>query len=240
MKKNDIDKKTKAKAILKIAILIAILVALPLYIFIYNYDVIKTFSNVKSIEQLVFAHKGYGFLILLGSQVLQILVSIIPGQPIQFACGYIFSPIIALLISIAGSMIGSSIAFFLARYLGRESVEVLIGDNKAMQYLDKLDSRNGYFLLFALTFIPGFPKDPLCYIAGLSEMKFLPFIVIVTTARIPGMLGSLLIGHYSYMRNYKLIAIVAVIVIVLSILGLKYKDKILEWGDKVYNKLNRI
>ena len=236
--KEEIDKKAKVKAILKVTLFIVILIALPLYLFIAHRDLIKMYSDVRSVEMLVFEYKGYGALVLLGSQVLQILITVIPGQPIQFACGYLFSPIVALLISIAGSVIGSTIAFYMAKILGRDAVEILAGNSKAMQYLDKLDSRNGYFALFLMYLIPGFPKDPLSYIAGLSEMKYFPYILISTLARIPGMLGSLLIGHFSYLKSYTAIAIVVIIVLAITILCAKKKDAILEWGDRWYDKLN--
>ena len=234
------EKHSKIIAVIKICVLLFIILAIPLYIYFCHHEIIETFSDVRRVETFVLNHKGSNILILMACQIVQIMICVIPGQPIQFACGYLFSPILALLISIAGATIGATITFFLAKLLGRDAMRMFFGEKKGVQYIDKLNTRNGYFLLFALCVIPGFPKDAMCYLAGLSKIRYLPFIIIITVARIPGMLGSILIGHFSYSQDYILIAVVAVVVIILTILGARHKDKILEWGDRTYDKLNNL
>ena len=65
--------------------------------------------------------------------------------------------------------------------------------------------------------IPGIPKDLVGYVAGISEMKFRPFIILSTIGRSPAMLCSLLIGYFFERGNYT--AMVAVTVMILAIVA---------------------
>ncbi len=234
------EKRKRVIAVIKICVFFAIIVALPLYIWFFHHDIIDMFSDVKSLERYILEyHRNTGIITLILAQVCQIIICIIPGQPIQFAAGYLFNPLIALLTSIVGGFLGATVTFYLAKLLGNDAMHLFFGKKKIVQYIDKLNSRNGYFLLFALCVIPGFPKDMMCYVSGLSKIRYVPFIVLVTIARIPGMLGSILVGHYSHDQQYLLVILVAVIIALITYLCVKHKDRILEWGDRVYSRLNR-
>lgn len=234
------DRKRKSLTIAKGILFALIIIGLPLYIYVFHHDLIEIFKNVENIEDYILEHKQYGALIYITAQVIQIIISVIPGQPFQFAAGYVYGAGIALVLSITGAFIGATITFFLSKLLGRDAMELFFGRTRAFEYIERLDSRNGYLILFLLYFIPGFPKDAISYIAGLSRIKWLPFILIVTTARIPAMLGSIFVGTFTESQQYYAVVIVAVIVILISVLSYRNKEKILDLGDRIYEKLRRL
>ena len=217
-----------------------IIIGLPLYIYFFQHELIDIFKNVDTIEEYILAHKKHGALIYISAQVIQIIISVIPGQPFQFAAGYIYGPLIALILSIIGAFIGATITFFLARFLGRGAMELFFGKTKVFDYITRLDSKNGFLILFLMYFIPGFPKDVISYVAGLSRIKWPPFILIVTTARIPAMLGSIFVGAFTRSQQYMAVFLVALIVVLISFLSYKNRERILEFSDRIYEKLRRL
>src|SRR5262249_47759247 len=60
----------------------------------------------------------------------------------------------------------------------------------------------GFWPMFLLFMLPGIPKDLLCYIAGLTPMHVLTFLVISTLGRFPGVLLSSLFGESIAERDW--------------------------------------
>ena len=224
----------------KAFILLVILVGIPLYFYFFQRDFITQFTSVSDIENYLTEHKSTGVLTYIGAQIIQIIICVIPGQPFQFAAGYVFGPWQSLLFSTIGIALGATITFFLAKLLGRDFMYLCFGEMKVVEYLEKFSSKRGYILLFVLYFIPGFPKDFVNYIAGLSNLKWGPFIIISSIARIPAMMGSILLGTFTKTENYALVVVLVIAVIILTLLCLKNKQKILDWSDRVYDKLSHL
>ena len=84
--------------------------------------------------------------------------------------------------------------------------------------------------------IPGVPKDLCAYAAGVSDMKLRPFLLVSTIGRSPGMLGSLLFGHFFGKGNYKAIAILAVITVILIIVFIAKRKSIVALLDDIEKK----
>jgi len=112
-------------------------------------------------------------------------------------------------------------------------INILFDKKRVDDYHRKLNSGKGLALAGLIYLIPGVPKDLVSYVAGISDMKFRPFILVSSVARIPGMLGSLLLGVFVESGNYTAIGVlVLVIVIFFIIFYLKRKD-ILSFMDKL-------
>lgn len=234
------QKRKRINIYFKAFILLVILVGIPLYFYFFQRDFITQFTSVSDIENYLTEHKSTGVFTYIGAQIIQIIICVIPGQPFQFAAGYVFGPWQSLLFSIIGIALGATITFFLAKLLGRDFMYLCFGEMKVVEYLEKFSSKRGYILLFVLYFIPGFPKDFVNYIAGLSNLKWGPFIIISSIARIPAMMGSILLGTFTKTENYALVVVLVIAVIILTLLCLKNKQKILDWSDRVYDKLSHL
>jgi len=77
------------------------------------------------------------------------------------------------------------LAFELASFFGRPLVERFV-DKKVLEKFHFLTSNAGTIISFLLFIIPGFPKDYLCYILGLTGMNVGTFLVVSTLGRMPG------------------------------------------------------
>ena len=153
-------------SVLKILLLIAIVAGIPLYIYFFQGDWLKQFEGFDDVVAYLQRYKWESVPIYIGLQVLQIVISVIPGQVFQFAAGYLYSFFPALLFSICGAFIGTTLSFYLAKMLGRDFVHLFFGREKTHEYVQKLNSKRAYMIVFILYLIPGLPKDVVSYAAG--------------------------------------------------------------------------
>ena len=238
--KNVLNKEGKREriiAIMKLSLLALILIGIPVYIYFFQHDLIDAFSNMKELIRDIREYRKESILIYLIAQALQVVICIIPGQALQFAGGYLFGIPLGLLLSLIGIAVGSSIAYFFARMLGRDAVHLFFGERKVTEMIDLMNSPKGLIVTFIIFLIPGIPKDLCSYAAGLSNIKIRPYLIVSMIARIPGMLGCLIIGSRVEAGGYASAAIVAAIAVVLLILGIKFRHKIIDFTYRAANKL---
>ena len=105
-KKAKVRKRVKTfSAIFKLVLLLVILIGLPLYIYFFQRDFINNFSNQENIEVFLNEYRAQSVFIYIGSQILQIVICIIPGQWLQFAAGYMYGFWLGYLFSLAGAFL---------------------------------------------------------------------------------------------------------------------------------------
>lgn len=140
---------------------------------------------------------GYwGVLIALGIQVLQVIVSPIPGQVIEITMGICYGSIGGALLCLLGSAIGAALIMIFVKKFGVKLVELFISTDQInnMRFINsekKLER-----LAFILFVLPGTPKDPLIFLFGLTKMKTSTFVFIQTIARAPAMFATTLGGKF--------------------------------------------
>jgi uncharacterized membrane protein YdjX (TVP38/TMEM64 family) len=126
-------------------------------------------------------------------QTLQVVVAPIPGQMLGGVGGYLFGTAIGTLLSLAGVITGSAIAFLASHRYGRPYVERTI-DPDALARWDDFVARAGVPGLFLLFLLPTFPDDLLCFVAGVSEVRFRTFLLLVAVGRAPSFVAAAYAG----------------------------------------------
>ena len=232
------SKKKVAIAILKLIFLILIVVLIPLYLYFYQQDFLMRFRDFNDIVSFLERYKLQSIPIYIILQIAQIVISVLPGQFFQLAAGYLYTFWPALLFSCIGAFLGTTITFWLAKVLGSDFVHIFFEKDKTEDYVKRLNSKKAYTIVFLLYAIPGIPKDVVSYAAGLSEMKYKPFIILSTIGRLPGMMGSIIIGSMWHKEEYVGMIILAIIAVVAFCSCIIYRKKLHELLDKAYDKLN--
>jgi uncharacterized membrane protein YdjX (TVP38/TMEM64 family) len=162
---------------IKFGILIAIILACfaaAIYLHVEGID-----FKITSIENMKYAAL-YFILIYVTISFIPI-----PIAPIMFVGGFIFPFIPAVIATFIGSLIFSTLSFYLTRWLGREYYEQLESKHKKLQSFD-LKLRHDPFenlLLLRLFFI--IPGEIINVYAGLSKIKFKDFITSTAIATLP-------------------------------------------------------
>ena len=224
-------------SLLKLFILLTIVVAVPMNIVIEHHDIIDHLKNFDDIITFLEQYQWQSILVYMILQILQIIISVLPGQVFHFAAGYLYTFFPALLFTLIGSALGTTITFYLAKVLGKDAVHMFLGEEKTAYYLERLNSRRAYTIVFLIYLIPGIPKDIVSYAAGISEMKFKPFLIFSLIGRIPGMAGSLLIGALYMKEHFILMSIVAAVAVIAFILCLICRRKLQAYIDCFYDKI---
>jgi uncharacterized membrane protein YdjX (TVP38/TMEM64 family) len=211
-------------ATLKITILLTLIVAC-VFLFFY-YDLYSFFVSRKKVVHFVNSFGPLSVLIFIGLQILQVIVAPIPGEVNGFIGGYLYGPVLGTLYSTIGLAIGSGLAFLLARWLGLPFVEKIINPQIIQKY-DHFMKHRGTLITFILFLIPGFPKDALSYIIGLSHMKTSIFLLVCTSGRLLGTTMLSISGNYA--RNDQNVAMLAILGIsaLLVLLAYYYHEEIL-------------
>ena len=164
----------------------------------------------------------WGRLVFVGMVFLQVLVALIPGEPIELLAGYLFGAVEGTLLAMVGILLGSLVIFLLVRKLGVKMVQVFFKDKEIRRLAFLKDPKKSMVLTFVIMTIPGTPKDLLSYFVGLTPVKLWQWLLIVLVARIPSLVTSTVSGAAAGQENYVLAGIVFAVTVLLSIGGLIY------------------
>jgi len=226
-------------SILKLLVLLTIVVGIPLYIWLVHGDWLRRFEDVNEVIAFLERYETESIPIYLALQVLQIVISILPGQVFQIAAGYMYPFWLALLLALTGAVLGTMITFGLAKLLGQDFLHLFFGEEKIQYYIQRLNSKRAYTIVFLLYLIPGIPKDMVSYAAGASEMHFKPFLILSAVGRLPGMCGSLLMGWMLEGEHYIGLSVAAATAVLAFVLCILFRRKINDWLDRMYDRLRK-
>ena len=115
-------------------------------------------------------------------QILQVIIPIIPGGVSCMVGVLAFGPILGFIYNYIGLVIGSIVVYYLSRKYGVVLIKKLFKEETINKYLNKIN--NNFKKIFLITIIlPWFPDDLLCYIAGISNITFKSYILIILFCR---------------------------------------------------------
>jgi len=148
--------------------------AAVLVLFIITAVVVIRFTPVKgllTVENLAVFLESAGFLAPLAYMVVYAIgvCLFVPGTLLTTLGAAIFGPYWGFLYVWLGAMIGSSLAFFIGRYLGRDFAASLIGDR--LTKYDEAIERNGFATVLYLRLVY-FPFTPMNFGMGLTRVRF--------------------------------------------------------------------
>ncbi len=162
----------------------------------------------------------WGRVAFVGMVVFQLIIAIIPGEPLEMGAGYAFGAVEGTLLCILGCVIGSALVFLFVRRFGVKLVEVFFSREKIRSLRFLQDSRRLNLLTFIVFFIPGTPKDLLSYFIGLTDMKLGTWLLITGVARIPSIVTSTVTGDALGLQNYQFALIAFGATLLLSLGGI--------------------
>jgi uncharacterized membrane protein YdjX (TVP38/TMEM64 family) len=176
---------------------------------------------------------GFGWLgpvVLSLLHLVQILISILPGDVFYFAAGYVYGLAPGFALNLIVTVASGLLAFFIARRWGRPVVDRLA----PARVIDRWDAaaRHHGFVFFVMSFmLPIFPTDTMNYVAGLSLIPWQQFALASLLGRAPMILLFTFLGaHGTDIVALKLDpilwVIVAIVVICLYVVWLIFFRKL--------------
>lgn len=185
---------------------------------------LSLWQDREKLRLFIAQHPFWGGIIFVFLQAFQVIVAPIPGEATGFVAGFLFGALKGFLLSLAGIILGSTIAFFLARFFKKK---FLVKYQRHPYYLKlkKVFKKYGATGVFFLYLFPGFPKDLLNYLMGILPISFKSFLFLSILGRIPGTLALAMQGDVVYEGKPYKIFILSLVFLLVFLLFLILKKK---------------
>ena len=180
------------------------------------------------------SHGVWGMLVFLALEVFQIVVAVVPGEPVQIMAGALYGPVGGLALCMVGILIGSTMIYYVVRALGAKAVDPAVL-HKYRFLQDEKRVRSALYLLF---FLPGMPKDLLTYIGPFLPLKPGEFLFICTLARFPCLLASTVAGDSLFEGNIVLPLVLGAVTGTLGLACIRGEQRIVDWLHRRRDKLS--
>ena len=197
------------------------------YLFLH-YDMGGFFTDRERAIAFINSFGPLSVAVFIGLQILQVIFAPVPGEATGFIGGYLYGAVLGTLYSTIGLTVGSWLAFSLARWLGLPFVEKAVSPAILQKY-DYFMEHKGTWVVFILFLIPGFPKDALCYIIGLSHMPTRLFLVVSTIGRLLGTAMLSVSGAFLRHNRYGPLWLLAAVSLIAVVAAYLYRDKLLHF-----------
>jgi uncharacterized membrane protein YdjX (TVP38/TMEM64 family) len=201
LKKTSIVESRAVSVLLRVLLWSSIFTLVALVFYIYHEgqwrDIIRFyrfFFEPKRLRIFISSFGPFASIVFIIVQSLQVVVAPIPGELTGFVGGLLFGKTEGLILSTIGLTLGSLVAFGITRSFGIGFVEKVV----KKEYIDKFNNfvlKKGQNITFVLFLLPGFPKDSLCYLLGLTRIRLVDFLFLNIFGRLPGTLMLTLQGN---------------------------------------------
>ena len=217
---------------------IVVLVVSIIFLILIKTGIWEEMNSVEKMRNLILGLGFWGRSCFVLFQFLQVTFIPIPSPILVITGSLIYGPLEASILSLAGILLGSAVAFFIGKVFGIKIVRFMVGKQSQEKWTKFLSNYKYSFILMML--LPLFPDDLLCLVAGLTDMSWTFFM---TTQFITRPIGITLVSYFSSgqiipyhgwgLFVWGVIAIFSVIAIYLSS---KYNKQIESYIKKVFKK----
>ncbi|OSB10561.1 TVP38/TMEM64 family protein [Paraclostridium bifermentans] len=223
--------KKKKSLILKIGVLLLVigiyLFVGPVNRFINQMIFYLSMLNLESLKQYILSFGIWAPIISFILMILQSVAAPLPAFLITFANAALFGWVKGALLSWTSAMAGAALCFYIARFLGRDTVEKLTS-KFAIDSVDEFFNKYGKHTILIARLLPFMSFDLVSYAAGLTSMSFISFFIATGIGQIPATIiysyvGDMLTGGAKLMMMG--ILTLSAISVLLYVLKKIYNDK---------------
>lgn len=202
-------KKTNRRSLIRLIVLLVLILLCLTYFFVpavksYVNEISSVLgsANVDAVVEFIRSYGPYAMIVSFLLMVFQSVLAPLPAFLITFANAAIFGWWQGAILSWTSAMAGAVVCFYIARALGRDAVEKYAGRGALASvegYFEKYGSRT----ILICRLLPFVSFDAVSYFAGLTPIKFLPFLVATGIGQLPATVvysyvGGMLTGGVKY------------------------------------------
>lgn len=125
--------------------------------------------------------------------IVQTIATPVPLFLVAGANGFIFGVSWGIIITMAGALLGSSIAFYLARFTARDHFAHYL--TKYVPHIGSMSRLNCVKMIFLARLVPVLPSSVVSYAAGLSKVSFAGFFLASVFGKLPEIVVYTILGH---------------------------------------------
>lgn len=188
--------------------------------------VIRLYRDKHFLKDTVAAWGWMAPLVFVTIQALQVIISPIPGEITGPVGGALFGTLWGLIYSTGGLTIGTLVCFGIGRRWGEPLVRPWLSEHH-WNRMNFILEAEGAIICFILYLVPGFPKDIVSYLFGISPMPFWLFATVSTLGRVPGTWISSYFGAHVAEQQYIYAAAFLAAVLAICLPLYYYRERIL-------------
>ena len=174
--------------------LVITLVLLALLVFLlWSSGFFSAIGSPGELRRYIERFTPYSHFVFFAIQLASVILAPIPSNLTAAVGGLLFGTLPAFLLTAGAVTLGSVIVFQLGRTLGRPFAERFISRRNLEKYGEVIRRKRDVCLFLAFLF-PFFPDDLICIMAGLTDVPFRRFLVLVAVARPWGLLVASALG----------------------------------------------
>lgn len=181
-------RKSLRRRVLAGALVLAAIIAVLCWEYVPG--MITWLADAQAVRAFVADHAILSRLAMLGINMAQVLLAFLPGEPVELASGYAFGFWEGTALCLVAAGLATSLIYWGVRRWGWSLVGLFFDRSMLDRFAWLKDAKRLEFMMLAVFLIPGTPKDFLTYFAGLTEMRFVPVMLIATFGRIPSIVTS--------------------------------------------------
>ena len=179
-------------------------------------------ENVAKLKEWI---EGYGALapaIYIAGYILA-TVFFVPGLPITVLGGVAFGPIWGTVYVWIGATIGLGLAFLVARYAVRSTVERWVQASPRVAKMDGQVAEHGWRIVMLTRLVPIFPFNLQNYAYGITRIGFWPYVITSAICMLPGtaaftFAGGALSEGRGVRRTLAYLALAGVLLVLVSLI----------------------
>ncbi|MCU9815334.1 TVP38/TMEM64 family protein [Paraclostridium sp. AKS73] len=226
--------KKKKSLILKIGVLLLIICIYlfvgPVNRFINQMIFYLSMLNLESLKQYILSFGIWAPIISFTLMILQSVAAPLPAFLITFANAALFGWVKGAILSWISAMAGAALCFYIARFLGRDTVEKFTS-KFAIDSVDEFFNKYGKHTILIARLLPFMSFDLVSYAAGLTSMSFVSFFIATGIGQLPATIiysyvGDMLTGGAKLM--------------IMGILTLSAISVLIYVLKKIYNDKNKV
>lgn len=198
--------------------------------------IINKINSIQALRDYIAQFGNMAVFLFIVFCFLQVIILPVPGSVAVAAGVALFGPLKCAIFSFIGIVTGSVVAFAIGRWIGYKAVKWIVGKESLDKWLEKLKNKD-YLILSIMFLLPMFPDDILCFVAGLSSMTWLYFLIMITVTRAISVVSTAYSFGFIPFNTWWGILIWVVLALLIAVafwLVCKYSDKIDEF---IKNKL---
>jgi uncharacterized membrane protein YdjX (TVP38/TMEM64 family) len=157
-------------------------------------ELLQIIQDQEAVSAYLQGYGSLGPIVLFLLLIAQVFVAIIPGHALMVTAGYVYGKL-GLLVTLISTILGSQIAFLIARRYGR-SLIYRLASPRVIERWDRVAKHQGILFYFFSFVLPIFPSDLMCYVAGLCTISPRRFFVANLLGRTCCAVFITLIGIY--------------------------------------------
>lgn len=139
--------------------------------------------------------RGFAGVLWFGLAYFLAALLFVPGSALTLVAGAVFGLALGTALVWIAATLAAAVAFLLARHLARAKVERLAERYPRFRAVDEAIAKGGWRIVALLRLSPVIPFSAGNYLYGLTQVRFVPYVLASCVAMLPGTFLYVYLGH---------------------------------------------